>query len=96
MPRDSPYRIELSDEGRGCWSRWPVSYTLPYWQVVRAQMVLLAAEGLRNDQIAARLTAAARSSRSGASGSSSSAWPACKTGRGGAGLRPFPLTCTLR
>ena len=31
------------------------SYTLPYWQVTRAQMVLLAAEGLRNDQIAARL-----------------------------------------
>ena len=31
------------------------SYTLPYWQVVRAQMVLLAADGLSNDQIAARL-----------------------------------------
>ena len=31
------------------------SYTLPYWQVVRAQMVLLAAQGLRNDEIAARL-----------------------------------------
>jgi hypothetical protein len=29
--------------------------TLPYWQVMRAQMVLLAAQGLRNDQIAARL-----------------------------------------
>ena len=31
------------------------SYTLPYWQVARAQMVLMAADGLRNDQIAARL-----------------------------------------
>jgi hypothetical protein len=31
------------------------SYTLPYWQVVRAQMVLMAAEGMRNDQIAAEL-----------------------------------------
>ena len=31
------------------------SYTLPYWQVVRAEMVLLAADGLRNDQIAERL-----------------------------------------
>ncbi|MGH2946679.1 MAG: helix-turn-helix domain-containing protein [Solirubrobacteraceae bacterium] len=31
------------------------SYTLPYWQVVRAQMVLLAAAGWRNDEIAARL-----------------------------------------
>ena len=32
------------------------SYTLPYWQVVRAQMVLLAAQKLRNDEIAARLS----------------------------------------
>ena len=31
------------------------SYTLPHWQVTRAQMVLLAADGLRNDQIAARV-----------------------------------------
>ena len=31
------------------------SYTLPYWQVMRARMVLMAADGLRNDQIAARL-----------------------------------------
>ena len=31
------------------------SYTLPYWQVVQAQMVLLAADGLRNDEIAGRL-----------------------------------------
>jgi hypothetical protein len=31
------------------------SYTLPYWQVIRAQMVLMAAEGMRNNQIAAQL-----------------------------------------
>jgi len=31
------------------------SYTSPYWHVTRARMVLLAADGLRNDQIAARL-----------------------------------------
>lgn len=31
------------------------SYTSPYWQVTRARMVLMAADGLRNDQIAARL-----------------------------------------
>ncbi|MGH2845470.1 MAG: helix-turn-helix domain-containing protein [Thermoleophilaceae bacterium] len=31
------------------------SYTSPYWEVTRARMVLLAADGLRNDQIAARL-----------------------------------------
>ena len=55
MPRHSPYRIELSDEERAVLESLARSYTLPYWQVVRAQMVLLAAEGLRNDQIAARL-----------------------------------------
>jgi transposase len=31
------------------------SYTLPHWQVMRAQMVLMAAEGLANCEIAARL-----------------------------------------
>lgn len=55
MPRHSPYRIELSDEQRRTLERVARSYTLPYWQVVRAQMVLLAARGLRNDEIAARL-----------------------------------------
>ena len=54
MPRHSPYRIELSDEERSVLESMARSYTLPYWQVVRAQMVLLAAQGLRNDQIAAR------------------------------------------
>ncbi len=55
MPRHSPYRIELSDEERAVLESLARSYTLPYWQVTRAQMVLMAAEGLRNDQIAARL-----------------------------------------
>jgi Winged helix-turn helix len=55
MPRRSPYRIDLSEEERSILESLARSYTLPYWQVTRAQMVLLAAEGLRNDQIAARL-----------------------------------------
>ncbi len=55
MPRRSPYRIDLSDEERGVLESLARSYTLPYWQVARAQMVLLAAQGLRNDQIAAQL-----------------------------------------
>ena len=50
MPRSSPYRIELSDEERGVLESLARSYTLPHWQVTRAQMVLLAADGLRNDQ----------------------------------------------
>ena len=52
MPRSSPYRIELSDEERAVLESLARSYTLPYWQVTRAQMVLMAADGLRNDQIA--------------------------------------------
>ena len=55
MPRLSPYRIDLSDEERAILLSLARSYTLPYWQVTRAQMVLMAADGLRNDEIAERL-----------------------------------------
>jgi hypothetical protein len=55
MPRWSPYTIELSEKERAVLESMARSYTSPYWQVTRAKMVLLAAEGLRNDQIAARL-----------------------------------------
>jgi DNA-binding CsgD family transcriptional regulator len=55
MPRHCPYRIELTERERSVLEHLARSYTLPYWQVMRAQMVLMAAEGMRNDQIAARL-----------------------------------------
>ena len=55
MPRSSPYRIELAEEERRVLAARARKYTLPYREVVRAQMVLLAAQGLRNDEIAARL-----------------------------------------
>ena len=55
MPRRSPYTIELSDEERRILEARGRRYTLPYRDVVRAQMVLLAAGGLRNDEIARRL-----------------------------------------
>ena len=55
MPRKSPYTIELSDEERRILEARGRRYTLPYRDVVRAQMVLLAAGGLRNDEIARRL-----------------------------------------
>jgi hypothetical protein len=55
MPRKSPYDISLSrDEFRELAKR-AAKYTLPYYQVVRAKMILLAAEGLTNDEIARRL-----------------------------------------
>ena len=55
MPRRSPYTIELSEEERQILEARARKYTLPYRDVVRAQMVLLAARGLRNDAIARRL-----------------------------------------
>ena len=55
MPRSSPYRIVLSrDEAREL-ARRAAKYTLPYYQVVRAKMILLAADGWSNDEIAATL-----------------------------------------
>ncbi len=89
MPRRSPYGIDLSDGERDVLESLARSYTLPYWRVVRAQMVLLAADGLRNDQIAARLNCR-REVVSRASGSSSSAWPAWRICHGAAGPRSFP------
>src|ERR1035437_633996 len=55
MPRKSPFRIELSlDEGAELIRR-ATKYTLPYFEVVRAKMILMAADGMDNDQIAVRL-----------------------------------------
>jgi hypothetical protein len=55
MPRHSPFRIILSvDEKRELLAR-ARRYTLPYYQVQRAKMILLAAEGVENDEIARRL-----------------------------------------
>ncbi len=36
-------------------NRRAVRYTLPYFEVVRAKMILMAAQGIGNDEIAARL-----------------------------------------
>jgi hypothetical protein len=55
MPRHSPFRIILSaDEQQELMAR-ARRYTLPYFQVQRAKMILLAAEGMDNDEIARRL-----------------------------------------
>ena len=55
MPRQSPYQIVLSkaeDQERTERAR---KYTLPYCQVQRAKLILLAAEGLPNEESAQRL-----------------------------------------
>ena len=52
MPRVSPYRIVLSPSEAVALRALAAKYTLPYFQVVRAKMILLAAKGLSNDDIA--------------------------------------------
>ena len=55
MPRPSPFPIELSEQQRQELEAVARSYTLPYIEVVRAKIVLYAAQGLDNQQIADRL-----------------------------------------
>jgi transposase-like protein len=55
MSRRSPYLIKLSDAERRELEARARRYMLPYRDVIRAKIVLLAAEGLRNDEIADRL-----------------------------------------
>ncbi len=55
MPRPSPYVINLSREEKTSLESVARRYTSPYRDVVRARIVLYAALGLSNDQIAGRL-----------------------------------------
>lgn len=55
MPRYSPYPIHLPRRDRSRLEAMARAYTSPYRDVLRARIVLYAAEGLRNDQIGARL-----------------------------------------
>jgi hypothetical protein len=52
MPRESPYVIRLSNLEKSELERQARKYTSPYYSVTRAKMILLAAQGLSNDQIA--------------------------------------------
>lgn len=56
MPRKSPYKIVLTKQEREELERRANKYTLPYFMVARAKMILLAQRGLSNDQIADRLS----------------------------------------
>jgi hypothetical protein len=55
MPRKSPFHIELSTKEAVELNRRAARYTLPYFEVVRAKMILMAAQGMDNDEIATRL-----------------------------------------
>jgi transposase len=55
MPRKSPYGIRLSAEEQHELETRARKYTSPYRDVIRAKIVLMAAQGLTNEVIASRL-----------------------------------------
>ena len=55
MPRSSPFIIELTSAEKAQLETAARQYTSPYRDVIRAKIILFAAEGLSNDVIAARL-----------------------------------------
>src|ERR1700683_652446 len=55
MPRTSPFPIHLSAGEAAELRRRATKYTSPYFQVQRAKIILMAAEGLENSEIAERL-----------------------------------------
>jgi transposase-like protein len=55
VPRSSPFAIELSPAERADLESRSHRYSAPYRDVVRARIVLLAAEGAENTAIARRL-----------------------------------------
>ncbi len=56
MPRRSPFEILLSASERSTLEAIQRRYTAPYRDVVRARIILMAAQGLQNKEIAARLS----------------------------------------
>lgn len=56
MPRHSPFTIRLSRQERETLETRARKYTLPYFEVLRAKIILRAAAGLPNDEIAAALS----------------------------------------
>ena len=55
MPRKSPFEIVLTNKERNYLISLARKYTAPYRDVIRAQVILLAAEGMENKEIGERL-----------------------------------------
>ena len=55
MPRPSPFVVDLTRAERDALESRARRYRSPYRDVIRAKIVLLAAQGLSNDLIGARL-----------------------------------------
>jgi len=60
MPRKSPFKIILTKEERNCLTSLTRKYTAPYKNVVRAKIILLAAEGIENKEIGEKLSLPAK------------------------------------
>jgi CRP-like cAMP-binding protein len=55
IPRKSPFIITLSFHEKNVLQQMARKYTLPYFKVLRAKAILLAADGLQNKQIGEKL-----------------------------------------
>jgi len=55
MPRKSPFIVRLTPEQEATLKEIARKYTSQYRDVIRAKAILYSAEGLDNDEIAARL-----------------------------------------
>jgi len=55
IPRKSPYIIELDPHEKKALQQITRKYTSPYFEVIRAKTILLAAKGMENKQIGERL-----------------------------------------
>src|SRR5437773_4995671 len=56
MPQTSPYNIEVTEVEKSFLETQARKYTSPYYSVLRAKIVLSAAQGRPNDQIASSLS----------------------------------------
>jgi len=55
MPKISPYEIILTNEEQNYLNSIVRRYTAPYRDVIRAQVILLAAKGMENKEIGEKL-----------------------------------------
>lgn len=76
MSRRSPFEVDLCSEDRRVLEERASSRTAPHAEVVRARIVLLAAKGAQNIDIAERIAVCVDVwHRGGASGLAKRAWP---------------------
>lgn len=87
---DQHIHHRLTDQERQALEGRARKYTWPYHDVFRTKIVVLAAQGLRNDEMAGRLNAR-RDVLCGASGSSRNGWPASRNAPAGDARRFPPL-----